>query len=281
MWTDAVEVLTPHTLAEALRHKREAPEAVPLAGGRWLTPRVARRELSPGRVLDLSGVGALGGVSATGEGLRVGAMCRWGELLAHPGLASAAPPLVEAARCAGGLALRNQGTLGGHIITSEHDGTALPALLVLDADLELASDRRGARRVPLAVWLGLPAAERLGREELLVAVHLPQPPAGAVWHFRRVADAWGPGAARLLLAARVVQRAGRLGQVRVAVGALGGPPLRATALEAHLEGRAPSVELPEALGAAVPVLDVAPAEAARLRRVALGVLRAWLESLAL
>lgn len=279
MWTEGAELLTPHSLAEALRHKREAPEALPLAGGSWVTPRVHRGELAPRRLLDLGGVPQLVGVSAHEDGLHIGAMTRWQALIQHPRLGQEAPLLVEAARCVGGLAARNQGTLGGHVVAADPDGVALPALLALDAALEVASDTRGPRLVPLVDWLSLPPRLRLERDELLVSLRLPPAPPQARVHFRRVAGGWGPGAPRLLFASRLALRDGRLSEVRLAWGAIGPAAARTPLLERALEGQPPRPELAARVQAELLVSEETAPDAPYRRRVAVAVLRAWLEAL--
>ena len=47
--------------------------------------------------------------------------------------------LAEASRTVGGPQIRNRGTIGGNLGTASPAGDALPPLLVLDAEVELAS----------------------------------------------------------------------------------------------------------------------------------------------
>ena len=77
--------------------------------------------------------------------------------------------LAEASRTVGGPQIRNRGTLGGNLGTASPAGDALPPLLVLDAEVELAS-AGGVRTVPLREFIVGPKRNALGPDELIVAV---------------------------------------------------------------------------------------------------------------
>ena len=66
--------------------------------------------------------------------------------------------------------IRNRGTLGGNLGTASPAGDALPPLLVDEAEVELASAARGARRMSVREFLVGPKQNALEGDELIVAV---------------------------------------------------------------------------------------------------------------
>src|ERR1700753_914542 len=71
----------------------------------------------------------------------------WQRVAPDPAVPRHAAPLAAAAREIGALQIQARATLGGNVGTSSPVGDSLPVLLALDAELELASAARGARRV--------------------------------------------------------------------------------------------------------------------------------------
>ena len=68
----------------------------------------------------------------------------------------------------GHFQIRNRGTIGGNLGTASPAGDALPALLISDCEVELASVR-GERRLPLESFLVGPKRNALEPDELIVA----------------------------------------------------------------------------------------------------------------
>lgn len=136
---------------------------MPLAGGTTLLLEWNRGRQLPAAVLDLSRVDELRRVDARGESLRLGARLTYAELMQ---LETRLPALAQAAGVVGSPQLRNLGTLGGCVAVPEAAGDVLPALLVEDASVELASVH-GERVVALADYL---AGDRMRGDELLTAV---------------------------------------------------------------------------------------------------------------
>ena len=71
-------------------------EAKPLAGGQSLVPMLAFRVASPSLVIDLRKVEELRQITISGQGVTLGAMVRWRDILDDARLRTAHPLLVEA-----------------------------------------------------------------------------------------------------------------------------------------------------------------------------------------
>ncbi|HYY54857.1 MAG TPA: xanthine dehydrogenase family protein subunit M [Candidatus Dormibacteraeota bacterium] len=84
-----------------------------IAGGTDLLGLMKERLVEPDRLVDLSGISQLRGISATRETFRVGALTTLAELAAH----QATPPIVkEALADAATPQLRNMATVGGNLV---------------------------------------------------------------------------------------------------------------------------------------------------------------------
>jgi CO/xanthine dehydrogenase FAD-binding subunit len=163
-----VDVLSPHSLEEALRLKAERPDAVPIAGGTDVMVALNFDRLRPPALLNLNEVPELRGWSRENGTLRLGAGLTYAEAMQEP-LAELLPALAEASRTVGSPQIRNRGTIGGNLGTASPAGDALPPLLVAGARVVLASVR-GERAVPLAEFVVGPKRNALAEDELVVAV---------------------------------------------------------------------------------------------------------------
>jgi xanthine dehydrogenase YagS FAD-binding subunit len=112
----AFELLQPGSIEEAQRLlERHGPEALVLAGGLdsldWLKDRIRR----PRVVVDLGAIEELRGVTATGDGIEIGAMTTLTEIALHPVIRERFGLLAEAAALVASPQIRNQATLGGNV----------------------------------------------------------------------------------------------------------------------------------------------------------------------
>ena len=138
-----------------------------LAGGTDLYPAQA----VVGDVLDITAIAALRGITR-GGGLRIGGAVTWSEI-AEADLPPACAALQVAARAVGGRQIQNAGTLAGNLCNASPAADGVPPLLVLGAEVELAS-LRGVRRLALADFVLGPRRTAALPDEILVAVHVPE-----------------------------------------------------------------------------------------------------------
>lgn len=211
--------------------------AVPLAGG---TDYFANRVAQPpsGRLVDLTGIGALRGVTREADGAwRIGAATTWSDIL-RADLPPAFSALQLAAREVGGIQIQNCGTVAGNLCNASPAADGVPPLLALDAKVELRGGR-ATRSLPLAEFLLGPRRTARRPGELLTAVIVPAAAAARRTHFSKI------GARRYLLISTVMVAAGTevdgegsLAQVAVAVGACSPVARRLSGLEQRLLGTA-------------------------------------------
>jgi CO/xanthine dehydrogenase FAD-binding subunit len=255
-----VDVLAPRTLEEALRLKAERPEAVPIQGGTDVMVELNFDRARPDALLNLNEVAELRGWSRDDGSIRLGAGLTYTEAM-EPPLAELLPALAEASRTVGGPQIRNRATIGGNLGTASPAGDALPALLIGDAVIELAS-LRGERTVQLNEFLLGPKRNALAEDELIAGVRVSADTARQT--FMKV----GPRNAMVISVVSLALAVDReRGEVRAAFGSAGPVPALVTAPLSELDG------FPDRVAAAASPIDDVRGSAA-YRRHALRVLTA-------
>ena len=270
----------PSRLSEALRILARAPRTV-LAGGTDFYPSRVAQAL-PAEVLDITALRELRGISAKRSHWRIGAATTWSEIIE-----AKLPPLFDglklAAREVGGVQIQNAGSLAGNLCNASPAADGVPALLALDASVELGSTK-SVRHLPLHEFILGPRRTALRPGELVTAVLVPCPKSLAASHFLKL------GARRYLvisiaMASAVIEhKAGKVLNARVAVGSCSPVALRLPALEAQLKGRRFDASLadwvnPAQLAVLEPIADVR-ASADYRRQAALELVRRLLREMA-
>ncbi len=166
-------------MAEALAALGSAAgDARLIAGGTALVPMLRLGLLRPQRVISLHRVAALAGASVNEGGLRLGAMATVAAIHRSPVVRSGWPLLAEAAGRVATPAIRSSATVGGNLAYAEPASDLAPALLCLDAEVEIAGPS-GRRALQLAGFLTDFYETSLESGEILTEVRAPAPPSGA------------------------------------------------------------------------------------------------------
>jgi 4-hydroxybenzoyl-CoA reductase subunit beta len=184
---ESARVARPQTVGEAVRLLADhGPEAMVIAGGTDVVPNLQMRLFAPRVLVDLKPLRMLSGIEfSEREGLRIGALTTLTQLLAVPVVREKFPVLASALATIAGPLQRNMGTLGGNLCLETRcrwynqshlwrtalggclkkdgpichvapggtfcwaawSGDSAPALLTLDAEIEIAGTS-GTRRIP-------------------------------------------------------------------------------------------------------------------------------------
>src|ERR1700733_6153019 len=141
-------------------------EAKPLAGGPSLVPMMAFRVASPSLVVDLRKLAELRQIKISDDGVTLGAMVRWREILDDARLRTAQPLLVAAVDHVAHYQIRNRGTVGG---TSAHaDPAAEMPGIVLTCDAKIAATgKAGVRVIDAANFFEGPLMTGLKPDEII------------------------------------------------------------------------------------------------------------------
>jgi CO/xanthine dehydrogenase FAD-binding subunit len=224
-----VRVIQPRTLEQALHARRDAPEAVVVAGGTEVMP-LRNRGGRSGPLLDLSRVPELREVE-NGAVDRLGAGVTYTRLLDE--LGERQPVLAAAARTIASRQVRNRATLGGALAIADPSADVLAALAAAGADVELAS-ASGVRRLPTTSFLTGPYACDLRPDELVTAVIVPHATGPAAYAKVGARNAMARAACAVAVVLDLPRRAAGIG-----VAACAPTPIRAGAAEQLVGAEAP------------------------------------------
>ena len=230
------EYACPSSIAEAIALLAEhGAEAKPLAGGQSLIPMLAFRVAAPALLVDLHKISELRRVSIGGDGVTLGAMVRWRDILEHPKLRTVHPLLVTAVEHVAHYQIRNRGTVGGSLAHAD-PAAELPAVAVT-CEASLAVIGKAGERIIEAKDFFLGAlTTALAPDEIIRAIRFPAWPAKRRFGFCEFARRGGDFA--LAGAAVFYDDKGGIAD-NAHVGAIGvaDRPQRLEAVEAALNGK--------------------------------------------
>jgi aerobic carbon-monoxide dehydrogenase medium subunit len=188
---------------------------------------------SYGHLIDIKPIPELRGVTLENGTLVVGSTVTHRELERSPLVTQILPALAAVERRVANLRVRNVGTLGGNLCFSDPHSDPATFLLALEAEVECRGGTSGIRRLPLSEFVLGPYQTALQSPELLAGVRIPVPPDGTSVVHEKLSFHERP-AATVTVALR--QEAGKLADVRIAVGSVGARPVRAREAEMKLAG---------------------------------------------
>jgi CO/xanthine dehydrogenase FAD-binding subunit len=273
---------SPDLSATLDRMHRELKRWKPFAGGTDLMVLLEAGKLPHRKFVSIWKLQELRGIEETQDHITLGALTTYSEIRRHEILTREFPLLCCAAAETGSVATQNRGTLGGNIANASPAADSPPALLVYDADLELVS-ASGSRWVPYhGFWFGYKQTA-LRPDELIRRIRLPRNKMGWKQYYRKVGTRRAQAISKVCFAAAAHIDAGRIVDVRIALGSVAPTVLRAAETEKMLRGEKPA---PAILRAAQDVLEreIAPIDdmrsTARYRRtIAQNLLAEFCETL--
>lgn len=227
----------PTTVAEATACIKGG-QATIIAGGTDVFSPLRGARLR-GDVLDLSAIEELREITDDDAHWRIGATATWQDIV-ETSLPACFDGLKAAAREIGGPQIQNAGTIGGNICNASPAADGVPPLLTLNAEVELRR-RDDSRRLALSEFIRGNRDTALDDGEIVTAVLVPRLPASACSSFMKL------GARRYQVISIVsvagvmlVDEAGKIADLRVAVGACSATPVRLRTLEQRLLGQSPA-----------------------------------------
>jgi 4-hydroxybenzoyl-CoA reductase subunit beta len=182
------DLVRPQTLDALVKARTANPDSRLLGGGTDLLVNIRRGIVAPRVLIDINGVAELRAIQADARTLEIGAAATLAELAAHPEVVEHYPVVAQAAGQIAGPTQRNMGTVGGNLAldtrcifynqsewwreANRHclkttgeichvapksrgvcfatfSGDLAPALLVLDAEIDIAGPSR-RRKMPVA-----------------------------------------------------------------------------------------------------------------------------------
>lgn len=231
------DYVRPETLEQLLDGlRRSGAEGAVLAGGTDLHVKMRLGHTAPRVLFDISELAACRQVIEADGWLRIGSCVTMAELIASATLSRVSPSLAAAARAMSCRQIRNRATLGGNIVTASPAADSVPPLLAADARLLLRGPD-GARELPLAEFLIGPGKTALGAGEVLTEVLVPVGDRERRSHFVKVGRRKAQAISVVSLAGEIsLGTDGRIGDARIALGAVAPTVMRARRTEEFLNG---------------------------------------------
>ncbi len=274
----AFKLLRPRTVEEAVGHMGlHGSDLQILAGGTDLLPSMKQRLFTPAYLMDIRGIEEINGIQVRpGGGVEIGALTPLSAIEDSAFIRRSYRVLHETIRTVASPILRNMGTLGGNIcldtrcvwynqslqwrrscgfcIKKDGDlchvapggtfcwaafsGDTPPALLCLDAELEIVG-AKGLRRVAIKDFytnVG-DARMKLERNEMLTRIFLPEASAGWKGSYMKLRIRGSIDYPLAGVAVAVKQNGGPVEAARLAITAVNPAPLLVAAAEHALLGK--------------------------------------------
>lgn len=235
-------LIEPASLDEASHVLAADEDARLIAGGTALLVMMKLGVYIPSTLVNLLKLDGLRDVSFGPDGLRIGSLASIHDVERHPAIREHYPILASACHVVANIRIRNLATIGGNLAHADYQSDPPAALLALDASVELAGPG-GRREVPLDDFLIGSYETTIQPGEVLTAVHIPPPPAGAVGRYLKFTTRSSEDRPTIGIAVLARTANGRVDDVRVVVGAVSSRPVRLREAEVAARGEAPSSEL--------------------------------------
>jgi CO/xanthine dehydrogenase FAD-binding subunit len=280
----AYEMETPQDLAAALERLAAEPGVwKPFSGGTDLMVLLEAGKLPHKKFLNIWNLEELRGIEVGSEHVTLGALTTYAEVQRNDTLAREFPLLCRAAAETGSVATQNRGTLGGNIANASPAADSPPALVVYDAEIEVVS-ASGARWVHYASFHTEYKKMNLHAGELIRRIRLARKHAGWKQYFRKVGTRRAQAISKICFAGAGRMEAGRIADVRIALGSVAPIVLHAVRVEELLRGQRPGdaalQAAQDALSAEIAPIDDMRSTARYRRHVARNLLGEFLEVLA-
>ncbi len=173
MLLNRVQYARPASVEEAIALLGEHENARPLAGGQTLINVMKMRAAAPDVLVDLASIEELRGVARTAEGgLEIGAMTTYVDIVTSGHVHEARPVLAEVCSQIADVQVRNRGTIGGNVCSSDPTNHLPPLLVALGASMTIAG-QDGERVVPASEFFLGVYFTAAGPGELLTRIIVP------------------------------------------------------------------------------------------------------------
>jgi CO/xanthine dehydrogenase FAD-binding subunit len=230
------EYYEPRSIEAALRLLSELGRDVRiLAGGCELIPDLRRRESAPRAIVSIAHIAELNQVRLSDEELVIGALASLRVVERRLESADDFAALFEGIGSIASVQVRNTGTLVGNLCVATPASDIATPLIVLGAEVHVASPQ-GVRTMPVFELFRSAKRNSLQAGEMVTEVRVKRPAPGTGSAFAKLTRT-AADCAKLNAAGAVVVQDQLCTDVRLALGAVAGTPVRAPRAEDYLRGR--------------------------------------------
>ena len=235
---EAHQLLAPGTLEDVLYLLAQEPgEWTPIAGGTELMVAYAAGRLNCKKLVSLWNVRDLRFIHVLPDSIVIGAGSTFGDLRRDATVSTEFPLLSKAASWIGSVANQSRATLGGNLVNGSPAADSSPALLVYDAQVEIASVR-GRRLIPYSEFHTGYKRNVLATDELMLAVHLPRRFTEHRHYMRKVGTRRAMAISKTALAGCALVSSEVVSEIRIAAASVAVFPVRLYRTEEVVCGQA-------------------------------------------
>jgi CO/xanthine dehydrogenase FAD-binding subunit len=214
-----------------------------LAGGTDLVPLMKQKTVQPKHLINIKRLTELDFIRGDSV-LEIGALTTIRAIEKSDFLQKECPLLRDTAGHIGYVQIRNVGTIGGNICNASPAADFAPALMVLDATMEIASIN-GKRSTSINSFFLSPGETILDKNEMVTSFRIPRTDERARSIFKKVpsGNSSGLAVASVAVLLSVDEGASVVREARIAVGSMAPTPLRCLETEQLLIGQKISEEI--------------------------------------
>lgn len=257
-----------------------------VAGGTDLTMHLKDSLRKDQTVVDLTGLDALKGIQQREKEIFIGALWTMTEMEKSTWFMENIPCLAKAAASVGSTQIRNRATLGGNVANAAQCADTIPALMVLDADVEILSVDGSIRRIPISQFVEGIGLTDLRVKEVITGFWLPKEVLGQPCGYAKVGSREAVTIAKINCAIQIKLEEGIVASAKVALGSLGSKAFLSHSISANLIGSSVEALLDKGtfdsfvsqVDAAIPGRESLPYKRSAIRGVADSVLRQCMEA---
>jgi len=278
------QLFSPVGLDEAVALlKEKGKNTFVMAGGTDLLIKRRHQILHPQTIVSLKKIAGLNGISFNQKkGLTIGATALLADVAKHRTILNKYPAIAKAAGNTANVQIRNMGTVVGNICNASPAADNAPALLALNAELNIVGPQ-GKRVLPLEDFFIGPGATALKPAEIVTSVFVPTPVPASGATYLHLSARGRVDCSAASTGIYLTLKGSRVDNARIFIGACGPTPMRMPKTEKKLISQKITNAIAEKAGQQAskeskPISDVRANEDYRSKMVAVLVKRAILET---
>ncbi|KAK3608838.1 hypothetical protein CHS0354_006879 [Potamilus streckersoni] len=227
---------SPENLTEFDKLRTQYPKALILAGGTDIGLWVTKQHKVPEQIIYIGNIKELRTIQETGNCLELGGAVTYSQAL--PYIRRQNSELAELFMRIGSQQIRNSGTVAGNIANSSPIGDTPPALMVLDAELELYHQGH-TRRVNINQFFTGYRQNILTPGEIIRSVIIKKPAPGEFFRTYKLSKRFDQDISAVCGAYLLKTDNNKIISVKIAYGGMAAVPKRAAHMESLLSGQTP------------------------------------------
>jgi len=232
----------PSSIDEAIALlSKHGEQAKVLSGGMSLLPTLKLRLGSFAHLVDINRIPGLDAIKEEGGFLRIGAMTRQAALERSELIRKKYPILGDAVPLIADPLVRNRGTVGGNVANGDPANDQPAIMLALGATL-VARGPKGERTIPANKFYTDLYATALARDEILVEIRIPVPPAKSGGAYQKLKRKTGDFAVAAVAVQLTLDAKGAVASAGIALTNAGPTPVEATEAAKFLLGKTPDAK---------------------------------------